>query len=90
MARDWEEDKIWVPIEIEISDLSIPRPAHQSVRMVGSEIEQKLETYWWLIKCIEFISLGEGFQIYVMQVDTISKPKNETDFRLGFGICIPG
>ena len=50
--------------------------------MVGGEIEQKLETYWWLIKCIEFISLGEGFQIYVMQVDTISKPKNETDFRL--------
>lgn len=50
--------------------------------MVGGEIEQKLETYWWLIKCIEFISLGEGFQIYDMQVDTISKPNNETDFRL--------
>ena len=48
--------------------------------MVGGEMEQKLETYWWLITCIEFISLDEGFRIYVMQVDTISKPKNETNF----------
>ena len=50
--------------------------------MVGGETEQKLETYWWLITCIEFISLDEGFRIYVMQVDTISKPKNETNFWL--------